>query len=199
MPKSRWNKWIAIARDTRASEVAEAAMVFPIFFMAFLAVFFFGYGFLVFGTLTSGTRAAAEAAVAPACTTCTAATTPAQNAQTALHNALSYAHLSKNALVPYGARWTPPVLCPCGSTSSSCASSSISCNPSITDVCVQENVQLSYSGSVQGGMGTCGTSVSARYQVPFHLTIPCVPQPCTSLDLGNMLIAGQSEMREETQ
>jgi hypothetical protein len=197
MPKSRWTKWLGVARDTRASEVAEAAMVFPLFFMAFLAVFWFGYGFLIFGTLTSGTRAAAEVAVAPACTTCTATATPAANAQAAVYNALASAHLNKTALVPYGLKWTPPVLCPCGSTGSSCASSSISCNGSITDVCVQENVQLSYSG--KGGAGTCGTSVSVRYQIPFHFTIPCVPQPCTALDLGNMLIAGQSEMREETQ
>jgi len=196
MLKSRWRKWLEVVRDTRASEIAEAAMVFPIFFMAFLAVFFFGYGFLIFGTLTSGTRAAAEAAVAPACTTCTAATTPAQNAQAAVYNALASAHLNKSALVPYS-KWTRPALCACGSATSSCAGTSKACDGGISDVCVQENVQLSYPS--QGGMGTCGTSVSARYQLPFDLTIPCFPQPCNTLDLANMRIAGESAMRAETQ
>jgi hypothetical protein len=196
MAESRWTKWFELARDTRASEVAEAAMVFPIFFLALLAIFFFGYGFLIFGTLTSGTRAAAEAAVAPVCTTCTATTTAAQNAQSAVYNALLSAHLNKNALVPTSG-WTRPSLCACGSSTSSCASTPKACDGSVTDMCVQENVQLSYPGV--GGMGTCGTSVSARYQVPFHFSIPCFPQPCTSLDLRNMLIAGQSEMRAETQ
>jgi hypothetical protein len=196
MPKSRWRKWLEVVRDTRASEIAEAAMVFPIFFMAFLAVFFFGYGFLIFGTLTSGTRAAAEAAVAPACTTCTAASTPAQNAQTAVYSALASAHLSKSALVPIS-KWTRPALCACGSATSSCTGTSKACDGGISDVCVQENVQLSYPSL--GGMGTCGTSVSARYQLPFDLTIPCYPQPCNTLDLANMRIAGESAMRAETQ
>lgn len=197
MLKSRWTKLFQVVRDTRASEIAEAAMVFPIFFMAFLAVFFFGYGFLIFGTLTSGTRAAAEVAVAPVCTTCPPALgTPAQNAQAAVYNALASAHLSKSALVPYS-KWTPPSLCACGSATSSCVGASKSCDGSVTDVCVQLNVQLSYPS--QGGMGTCGTSVSARYQLPFDLTIPCYPQPCNTLDLANMRIAGESAMRAETQ
>jgi hypothetical protein len=43
-------------------------------------------------------------------------------------------------------------------------------------------------------MGTCGISVSARYQYPYHF-----PIPFTTLDLGNMLLPGQAQMRVETQ
>ena len=62
----------------------------------------------------------------------------------------------------------------------------------VTDVCVQEPVQLSYPS--QGGAGTCGVSVSARYQYPYHFSIPL-----TNLDIGNVLLPGQAQMRVETQ
>jgi hypothetical protein len=53
-------------------------------------------------------------------------------------------------------------------------------------------VQLSFAS--QGGAGTCGTSVSARYQFPFHFSIPL-----TEMDLGKVLLPGQAQMRLETQ
>jgi hypothetical protein len=59
---------------------------------------------------------------------------------------------------------------------------------------VQPNVQLSYSGTAPGGAGTCGTSVSLRYQYSYHFIIPL-----TTLDLGNITLPGQAQMRVETQ
>ena len=173
-------------------EIAEAAAVLPLMFMVLLGIFWFGLAFFIYGTLTQGARAGAEAAVAPVCTTCAAGSTPATIAQTAVYNALAAAHLSKNQLVPTSS-WTPPMLCPCGSVSSRAAcTTALACDSSVTDVCVQVNVQLSYSS--QGGAGTCGTSVSARYQYPFHFSIPL-----TNLDIGNVLLPGQAQMRAETQ
>ena len=61
-------------------------------------------------------------------------------------------------------------------------------------MCVQPNVQLSYPTSGQGGMGTCGTSVSLRYKYPFSFKIPL-----TNLDLGNIQLPGQAQMRAENQ
>jgi hypothetical protein len=194
MKKPGWTNWRNLARSTRGSEIAETAMILPLLFMVFMAIFWFGQAFRIYGTLTHGARLGAEAAVAPLCTTCGTPppTLAATNAKTAVYNALAAAHLDKNGLVPYGAKWTPPVLCACGSVSTSCVSSSISCDGSVGDVCIQQNVQLSYPS--QGGMGTCGISVSARYQYPYHFKIPL-----TSLDLGNMLLPGQAQMRQETQ
>ncbi|MGA6982307.1 MAG: TadE/TadG family type IV pilus assembly protein [Candidatus Sulfotelmatobacter sp.] len=181
---------------THGSEIAEFAMILPLFFMIFMAIFWFGQAYRIYGTMTQATRTGAEAAVAPVCATCAAGGTPAQNAQTAVYSALAAAHLSKNQLVPYGAKWTAPALCACGSASSSCAPAA-ACDNTVTDMCVQTNVQLSYTAV--GGMGTCGTSVSARYQYPYDFWIPCYPQPCMSLDLGNVLLPGQAQMRGETQ
>ncbi len=187
----QWETVCDFKNDAQGSEIAETAMILPLFFMIFLAIFWFGEAFSIYGTLAHATRLGAEAAVEPGCTTC-AAITPAANAETAVHNALIASHLSTNNLVTWqGAtpKWTAPPLCQCA-PSTGCTTPP--CNPSISDVCVQENVQLSYAA--QGGLGTCGTSVSARYKIPFSL-----PIPLTTLNLDNFLLPGQAQMRVETQ
>ncbi len=185
--------WRNLARGTRGSEIAETAMILPLFFMIFMAVFWFGQAFRIYGTLTHATRLGAEAAIVPVCTTCAQVEAVTTNAQTAIYNALAAAHLDKNNLVAWGGSdWTPPALCACGSSVTSCTSTAVACDGTVTDVCVQKNVQLSYPS--QGGMGSCGISVSARYKYPYHF-----PIPFTSLDLGNILLPGQAQMRGETQ
>lgn len=192
-----WLRWCRVSRNlrgARGSEIAETAMILPLFFMIFLGIFWFGEAFSIYGTLAHATRVGAEAAANPYCTTCSGSTTAAQNAQAAVHSALAASHLSKSNLVTWkGAspKWTAPPLCACGvANSSGCATPS--CDATIADVCVQKNIQLSYTG--QGGMGTCGTSVSVRYQIPFSL-----PIPLTSLNLNDFLLPGQAEMRGEWQ
>jgi Flp pilus assembly protein TadG len=195
--KSRWSTlWIAV-EDTTGTEIVESAFVLPLVFMFIIGIIWFGLVFLIYGTLTQGTRAGAEAAVAPLCATCGTTPNPAGIAQTAVYNALGAAHLSKNQLVPWGGstpKWTPPKLCACAANNpnSSCTGTPVACDSNVTDVCVQESVQLSYPS--QGGAGACGTSVSARYQYPFHFSIPL-----TDLDIGNILIPGQAQMRAEAQ
>src|ERR1700736_3166971 len=84
------------ARDTHASEIAEAALVLPLMFMILLGIFWFGQAFRIYGTITHAAREGARAAVAPLCATCgTPLTSPAvaQNAVTALQNALLAAKL----------------------------------------------------------------------------------------------------------
>jgi hypothetical protein len=186
-----------IAGGTRGSEVAEAALVLPLMFMILLGIFWFGQAFRIYGTLTHAAREGARAGVAPACSTCTSltATQSAQNAYNAVQNALLAAKLDPGQLQMPA---TTPSLCRCGSSSSSCGSS-VSCNPAVAakNVCVQENVQLSYSSL--NGAGSCGTSISFRYKYPYHFYLPCTPQPCTSLDLRNLTLPAQAEMRIETQ
>jgi Flp pilus assembly protein TadG len=196
MLRARWTTLRRVAEDTRGTEIVESAFVLPLVFMFVIGIIWFGLVFLIYGTLTQGTRAGAEAAVAPVCTTCGSTPSPAASAQTAVYNALAAAHLSKSNLVAWGGtspKWTPPVVCTCGSvTSSSACATAASCDTTVTDVCVQTNVQLSYPS--QGGAGTCGVSVSARYQYPYHFSIPL-----TTLDIGNVLVPGQAQMRQETQ
>jgi Flp pilus assembly protein TadG len=184
-----------LARDTRATEIAEAAVVLPLLFMILMGIFWFGQAFRIYGTLTQATRAGARAAVAPVCATCAAAaTSPGLIAQTAVQNSMAAAHLSPNDLVTTGAAWTTPAptLYQCHTN----PLTPVACDGTVTSVCVQENVQLSFPAPATGpaGMGECGTSVSVRYKYPFHFSIPF-----TNLDLGNIQLPGQAEMRAETQ
>jgi Flp pilus assembly protein TadG len=185
-------------RGTGGSEIAEFAMIVPLLFMFLFAIFWFGQAFRIYGTLTQATRAGARAAVVPVCATCAASgLTPAQIAQAAVTNAMAAAHLNTAQLVPTS-NWTTavPQLCQCNSGGSSACTTPITCDASVPNMCVQTNVQLSYPTPTSGpqGMGTCGTSVSLRYQYPFSFRIPG-----TNLDLGNMQLRGQAQMRVETQ
>jgi Flp pilus assembly protein TadG len=197
MPNSITRTTNRLARETRGQEILEAALVLPLMFMILLGIFWFGQAFRIYGTLTHAAREGARAGVAPACSTCASqdATQSAQNAYNAVKTALLAARLDPGQLQMPA---TTPSLCSCGSSNSSC-SSSATCDPTVAlkNVCVQENVQLSYSSL--NGAGTCGTSVSFRYKYPYHFYLPCAPQPCTALDLRNLTLPAQAEMRIETQ
>ena len=110
---------------------------------------------------------------------------PTQNAIAAVNSALAAAHIDSTlVLAP-----TPvPTFLQCGTTNS------VACDPTVTTskVCVQRNVQL--STTTLGGTGTCGTSVSFGYKYPYHFVIPL-----TTLDLGNITLPAQAQMRVETQ
>jgi len=203
MLKSPWRKWLRVARDGRGTEIAETALVLPMLFVVVIGIFWFGQAFRIYGTLTHAAREGARAAVTPACATCTAETQAQidQNAINAVTSAFAAAHMSTAQLKVPGTTWNPPTLCSCGSTSSSCTGGvAVSCDPSVagSNVCVQPNVQLSYT-SIAGAAGSCGTSVSMGYQYPFHFTLPCWPNPCTSLDLSKLTLVGQAQLRVETQ
>ncbi|MFZ0773627.1 MAG: TadE family protein [Candidatus Sulfotelmatobacter sp.] len=192
MQKSGATRWRYLARNTRGSEIAETAMILPLLFVILLAVFWFGQAFRFYGTITHAAREGARAAVAPACATCTASS-PVQNATNAVSSALAAANLNPaSAQAPVAT----PNLCLCG-TPYPCGSPMQCQSVSASNVCVQPNVQLSYPAN--GGAGTCGTSVSFSYQYPFHFTLPCWPQPCTSLDLSKITLPAQAEMRQEAQ
>lgn len=187
--------WRRLAWDASGTELAEAAVVLPLLFVMLIAVFWFGQAFRIYGTLTHAAREGARAAVAPACATC-ASNDAIQNATDAVKSAMTAADLDTAQLADIKT-WTPPSLCACGSTNSTCTPASCDGNAAI-NVCVQTNVQLSYINP-QGGAGSCGTSVSMRYKYPYRFTLPCWPQPCTSMDLHQMSLPAQAQMRLETQ
>ena len=187
MMKLGWPTWRSAARDTRGAEIAETAMILPLLFMMLMAIFWIGQAFRIYGTITHAAREGARSAVAPVCATCPApSSNAAQNAVTAVNNALAAAKLDpKQVQAPTPA---PPLL--------SCVNqAAVPCDPSVTTtskVCVQPNVQL--SNITLGGNSTCGTSVSFGYKYPYHFAIPF-----TSLDLGNISLPAQAQMRVETQ
>lgn len=189
----------SLVGNTRGAEIAETAMIMPLLFMMVMGIFWMGQAFRIYGTLGHAARAGVRAAVAPVCTTCAAAGTgQAQIAQAAVQNALTAANVSVAYLVS-NTQWTPPILCQCRTGGGACtAAASVPCSggASVSNVCVQENVQLSNPSDPNsaGGMGTCGISVSMRYQYPYSFKIPF-----TAIDLGNIKLPGQAQMRAETQ
>jgi hypothetical protein len=191
--------WSNLARSTRASEIAETAMILPLFFMVFLAIFWFGQAFRIYGTLTRAAREGARAAVAPACTTCGGSNDPSANAWSAVKSAMLAANLDPTQLKP---PIPLPPLCSCGSALTSCAGSPVSCDSGQTNICVQgvshptkttvdeTNVQL--SSATSGGAGECGISVSFQYPYKFWL-------PLSSLNNQTINLRAQAQMRAETQ
>jgi len=191
-----------LARDTWASEVAEAALVLPLMFMMLLGIFWFGQAFSIYGTITHAAREGARAAVAPACATCGGTNDPSQNAYNAIKSALLAAKLNPdNMQMPV----PPPGLCICGSSNTSCTGgSAVRCDKGQRNICVQgvdsnskkngppdqDNVQL--SSTSEGGAGVCGLSVSFQYPYTFWL-------PGTSLNKQQIFLRAQAEMRVETQ
>jgi Flp pilus assembly protein TadG len=190
MSQCRRATWRNLAYDTRGSEIAEAAFVLPILFVVLIAIFWFGQAFRVYGTITHAAREGARAAVAPACATCTTVNSPTQNAINAVSAALAAEKLPVSGVqlpIPV------PTLLACGSAAA------VPCDTSVpgNNVCVQPNVQLPLV--TPGAAGTCGTAVSFGYKYSFHFTLPCWPQPCTSLDLQNLTLPARAQMRVETQ
>ena len=197
MKKSAWTTYCGLFRDERGTEIAETAVVLPLLFVVLIAILWFGQAFRIYGTITHAAREGARSAVVPACATCTplSGSAAAQNAATAVNNALIAAHLDPTQIqVPA----SPPALYQCGGIGSPCGSL-VSCDGTVPNMCVQTNVRLSSCTVALAGAAPCGTSVSFTYKYPYHFTLPCWPQPCTSMDLGKITLPAQAEMRSETQ
>jgi Flp pilus assembly protein TadG len=167
-----------LARETGGTEIAEAAAVLPIMFMILIGIFWFGQAFSIYGTITRAAQEGARAAAAPKCTTCAAGGTAGANAYNAIQNALIVAKLDPTKLQPPS---TIPSLLSCvdGVTS-------VTCDGSPSNVCVQENVQLS-TGSAE----VCGVSVSLQYPYTFWL-------PYTSLNKQTIQLTATARVRQET-
>jgi hypothetical protein len=192
--------WRRFVRDTHGTEIAEMAVILPLLFMLLMGIFWFGQAFRIYGTLTQAARAGARAAVAPVCATCSPPTGvgPGQYAQTAVQSAMAAANLNANQLVQIS-QWTTPAppQCLCRTPGAAPSCTPVTCDGTVAiNMCVQENVQLSYPTPATGpvGMGTCGTAVSMRYKYPFSFKLPL-----TNLDLGNIQLPGQAQMRAEAQ
>lgn len=169
-----------LARETRGAEIAEAAAVLPLMFMMLLGIFWFGQAFSMYGTITRAAQEGARAAVAPACTTCGSVGTPAANAYAAIQTVLTTAKLDPTkAQQPT----TIPSLLSCQ------AGTAQACDGSLSNVCVQESIELSIRAG--GGVGICGTSVSFQYPYQFWL-------PFTSLNKQRILLNASARVRLET-
>jgi Flp pilus assembly protein TadG len=82
-----------LIRDTRGSEIAEAAAVLPLMFMMLLGIFWFGQAFSIYGAITRAAQEGARAGATSSCSTCSAGASPVTNATNAVKNALTLSKL----------------------------------------------------------------------------------------------------------
>jgi hypothetical protein len=205
MNTKRWKSLASLARSTSASEIAEFAMIVPLFFMILLGIFWFGQAFRIYGAITHAARQGARAAVAPACATCAGTNDPSVNALNAIQSALLAAKLDPTQL--QRPTVLPPV-CSCSQGSGTNCDGNVPnpppvpCDSGESNICVQgvtrtqnqppneTNVALSSPGT--GGAGECGLSVSFQYPYAF-------PLPLSSIGNKTIYLQAQAQMRAETQ
>ena len=199
--RRRLTVWVRLAGSTGASEIAEFAVILPLFFMILIGVFWFGQAFRIYGTITHAAREGARAAVAPPCATC-AANDPSQNAFNAVKSALLAERLDPT-LLQYPTVLPPLCSCSLGSGTNCTGGSTVACDTGQSQICVQgvtraggggganeNNVELSSPGT--GGAGECGVSVSFQYPYKFWL-------PFSSIGNQRINLRAQAQMRAETQ
>jgi len=181
-----------IVSGTHGSEIAEAALVIPIFFMIMLGIYWFGRAFNVYATINHAAREGARVATAPNCATCTGPTntscstginclpTPDSIADQ-VNQALNASSLDPTQVTNLGTARTA-----CGGGSSSCQTPSAG-KPQI---CVYYNVKLPNTSPNGSGAPACGVSVEFQYPYQFAL-------PYTSLNMQKIMLSAGVQMTGE--
>jgi hypothetical protein len=105
---------------------------------------------------------------------------PGASAFAAIQGVLTVAKLNPNQAAQPS---TTPVLLDCKTSVAK------TCDPTESNICVQESVQLSVRAA--GGVGVCGTVVSFRYPFTFYL-------PFTNLNRRQIFLNAQARVRLET-
>ncbi len=173
--------------ESKASEIAEAALVLPIMFTLLLGIFYVGRAYNIYAAMNHAAREGARAAGSSTCATCATPNDrlPANQVATQfVAPVLAASGLDNNRVTSS----VTPNFCTCGLVG---CSQLVQCDPlgtsAIPSVCVQHDVNL---GLQDYKPVACGTAVSFQY--PFHLPLPFAP---TSLQ--TVTISTQAQAREE--
>jgi len=159
-----------IVSGTVGSEIAEAALVLPIFFMIMLGIYWFGRAFNSFATINHAAREGALIASMSNCASCgNTATTPAKVASTVT------AALQASGLDPTQIQTYVPA------TSSACGGIASSCNSANSNITVCSNVQL--TPTTAPGLPVCGVIVSFEYPYSFSLPFGLPPYGANAFNL----------------
>jgi TadE-like protein len=172
-----------LLRGTGGTEIAEAAAILPLLFMAIMGIFWFSQAFRLYGTITRAAQEGARAGAQPNCSTCSvdSNTQQAINAVNAVNAVLSTSKLDTTLPAYPNPR---PIFNSCsGFGGTNCIGAASG------KVCVQAPVQLSNSFS---GSGVCGISVSFTYPFTF-------PLPFASIGNRTINLRAQARVRMETQ
>ena len=132
---------------TTGSEIAEAALVIPIFFMVLLGIYWFGRAFNIYATINHAAREGARVATAQTCATCGNVSLNADAVALQVKQALLASHLDPGQVT----HDTTITRIACGAGSAACSSIT---GPGDPDICVRFNVQL--PSSLPTGSGPPG-------------------------------------------
>jgi Flp pilus assembly protein TadG len=180
---------LRIFAGTTASEIAEAALVFPIFFMVLLGIYWFGRAFNTYATINHAARQGARAAVAQTCAGSACGGTP----NTPLTRD-QIADQVKQAL--QASSLDPAQVINPGGTRPACGGGTASCPNIITagepNVCVRFNVQLQTASSLPNNSGAPACGVSVEFQYPYQFSLPF-----TSLNMQRILLNTGVQMEGE--
>jgi Flp pilus assembly protein TadG len=169
-----------LAAGTAASEIAEAALVIPIFFMVLLGIYWFGRAFNSYATINHAAREGALLATMSNCASCgntAAGSLAVANTVTA---ALQASGLNPNQIQTYA---PAPV---------SCVGATATCNSANNNITICSNVQL--TPSTAPGSPACGVTVSFQY--PYSFSLPFAVPPYGS-NAFNLLLKTNVQMRGE--
>jgi Flp pilus assembly protein TadG len=164
--------------DARASEIAEAALVFPLVFMLLLGIYWFGRAFDIYATINHAAREGARAAVAQTCATCGNQSPTLVLVSNTVTQALQASSVSPSQIQQFPA--TLPA--------NTCAGVTESCSLSTSNVTVCTNAPLTPAAGLYPQV--CGVSVSFEYPYQFSL-------PFTSLNQQQFLLKADVQMKGE--
>jgi hypothetical protein len=178
-----------LASGTSGSEIAEAALVIPIFFMLMIGIYWFGRAFNTYATINHAAREGARIGTAStsACATCGSPNTPPTADTIALQ--------VKQAL--QASSLDPSQVTNLGGTRAACGGGpAVSCAPIINagdpQICVRFNVQLQPPASLPLGSGVPACGVSVEFQYPYQFAFPF-----TSLDMQKIMLNAGVQMTGE--
>jgi Flp pilus assembly protein TadG len=168
--------------NTTGSEIAEAALVLPIFFTLMLGIYWFGRAFNTYATINHAAREAARFAVAQNCATCG---TP-NGAPSPDNVALQLQQFLKASSLD------PGQVTNLGGTRLACNGGTVACSAITvgTNACVRFNVQLPNTSPAGSGSPACGVSVEFQYPYQFAL-------PFTSLNSQRIMLNAGVQMAGE--
>ena len=170
-----------ISAGTAGSEIAEAALVLPIFFLIMLGIYWFGRAFNTYATINHAAREGARLAVAQTCAACGNAQPTLTAIGTQVAQSLRASSLDPTQVQNLGGSRTA-----CGGL----GTTSCQVPSSGPQICVFYNVQL--PNTLPAGSGTPACGVSVQFQYPYQFALPY-----TSLNMQKIMLNAGVQMTGE--
>jgi hypothetical protein len=166
---------------TRGSEIAEAALVFPIAFLILLSIYWFGRAFNVYATINHAARQGVRYAVAQKCGSCGNQQALPSDVANQVSLALQAAHLDPASVTP-----GPLTRVACPGQTMNCSTP----GPPTINYCTNVQLVPPLVMPSQSGAPPCGVSIDFQY--PYQMFLPG-----TSLNQKAFQLRAHVQMRTE--